>query len=103
MNLSRMYHEEAPLFARPAEVPDRLRPLMGFAIDEEVEVDDGDAARAVCSGTFTVLLAVWEVRTGHDRLIVQWRAEGGGERLVLEMKQKEDGSVQFRRPTKAVT
>lgn len=39
-----MYHEEAPILARPAEVPDGLRPLIDRAVDEDTEIDDGDGA-----------------------------------------------------------
>jgi hypothetical protein len=50
-----VYHEEAPILARPAEVPDGLRPLTGRAVDKDIEIDDGDAAAvevpAACYGT----------------------------------------------------
>jgi hypothetical protein len=49
------YHEEAPVLARPADVPDRLRPLLGRAVDEGVEVDDGDAGAGVGSGMLAVI------------------------------------------------
>jgi len=44
---------ESPVLARLAEVPDRLRPFIGRAVDDEdVKIDDGDAgvvAATACS------------------------------------------------------
>jgi len=56
------HHEEAPVLARAAEVPDGPRPSIGGAVDEDVEIDDGDAAavRAACCG----------VRRGHGRVVL---------------------------------
>ena len=56
------HQEEAPVLARLAEVPDRLRPFAGVAVVEDGENDDGDAVLTARSAR----LARGARRRGHD-------------------------------------
>lgn len=75
------HHEEAPVFAGLAELVCRLRSLLGVAVEEDAEVDDGDAVPTACSSTVTVT-PLWMVRAmamRRRRHVVWWgKGEGSG-------------------------
>ena len=75
------HHEEAPVFAGLAELVCRLRSLLGVAVEEDAEVDDGDAVPTACSSTVTVT-PLWMVRAMamRRRRHLVWWGKGEGSR-----------------------